>query len=428
MKKNMIYSTLFLIILSTLAKILSFIVRIYLARNLPLQAMNLYSLAMPTLVFLIALAQMGIPTALSKVIAQSQNQLNGILTAFILTFINNLFLIFFFVLFIPFLSNHFFHDLSFSRILRSMIFMIPMVSLSGLCKAILQGNQHHISACFSQICEEIFRLSYLLYRFTHPVDSIMEYASIAMFSVFIGECGSTLFMLFFLFMKKKPLRKRQHDLNKTHFHEILSLSIPMTSSRLIGSLTYFLEPIIFLSFWNHHLLENSYGIFNGYVLPLLTMPSFISITLANALLPTFVYQKKHYHLSKALKIFYMISWICLIISSLCSLLTYFFPERILFLFYKTQDGIHLLKKCSLPFAFYSLQPVFSSILHALDLSHKALWDTIIGCILRIMILLSTTAIIGENALILGITISMLTTTFMHAYRIRKAIIQLDSTF
>ncbi len=90
MKKKIFYATISLILLSTIAKILSFIVRIYLARALPLEAMNLYSLTMPTLVFLIALAQMGIPTALSKVIAQSVNPLNGILSSFILSLINNL--------------------------------------------------------------------------------------------------------------------------------------------------------------------------------------------------------------------------------------------------------------------------------------------------------------------------------------------------
>ena len=421
MKKNIIYSTLFLITLSSIAKILSFIVRIYLARVLPVQAMSDYSLAMPTLVFLIALSHMGIPSALSKVIAQSKNQMNGILSSFILSFINNITLIFLFILFIPFLSNHLFHDLSFSRMLNSMITMIPMVSLSGLCKAILQGNQHHIIACSSQIFEEIFRIIYLFIRFMNPVESIMEYASIAMYSIFIGECGSTIYMLIFIFFKKNPLKRRQHDLHLSHFQDILSLSIPITASRLIGSFTYFLEPIIFLSFANHILLENIYGIFNGYVLPLLTISSFVGVTLSSALLPTFVYQKKHNHMENALKIFMMMSFICIFISTICSLLTFIYPKEILMLFYKTSEGSNMLKICSLPFIFYSLQPVFSSILHALDLSKKAMIDTIIGCILRLVILSTCTSLLNEVSLYLAIIISMLTTTFMHAFRIYRSI-------
>ena len=158
LKKNIIYSTLLLITISTISKILSFIVRIYLARQLPVEALSDYSIVMPTLVFLISLAQMGIPNALSKIIAESKNQTNGILTAFLLSFFNNIIIISLFILLIPYLSNHLFHDESFSRILKSMIVMIPMVTLSGLLKAILQGNQHHYVASSSQIFEEIFRI------------------------------------------------------------------------------------------------------------------------------------------------------------------------------------------------------------------------------------------------------------------------------
>lgn len=426
MKKNLLYSTFYLIILSTIGKILSFGVRIYLARQLPLEAMSTYSLAVPSLIFLIALAQMGIPSALSKVIAESQNQLNGILSAYILSIINNFILLTIYILIIPLLAENLYHDIEMTRILKSMIYMIPMVTLSGLCKAILQGNQYHLTACASQIFEEIFRVIYLVIRFSSPIENFMEYASIAMFSVFVGEIGSTLYMLFYLFIKKQPTKRRQHDLKKSHFYEILSLSIPMTSARLIGSFTYFLEPLLFLSFSNHILLEEAYGIFNGYVLPLVTMPSFISITLSSVLLPTFVYHKKHNHLDHAMHIFYFISFICIFISMCCALITFFFPNQILQIFYQTSTGGNMLKMISIPFIFYSLQPVFSSILHALNQSSLALVDTIIGCILRLLIILLFTSKFNENALLLSITCSMLITTLLHGIRIHQSIKRLKN--
>ena len=61
MKKTIIQSTMILIIVSLVAKVLSFFVRILLARTLSEQAMNYYTLASPTMVFVITLAQMGIP-------------------------------------------------------------------------------------------------------------------------------------------------------------------------------------------------------------------------------------------------------------------------------------------------------------------------------------------------------------------------------
>ena len=104
LKKKIFQSTLLLIVLSAISKILSFGVRIYLGRKLNSEAMGYYSLAMPTLVFLIALAQMGIPSALSKVIAQKEKPYISIMASLILSVVNNTCLILIFLFFIPRLS------------------------------------------------------------------------------------------------------------------------------------------------------------------------------------------------------------------------------------------------------------------------------------------------------------------------------------
>ena len=73
MKKTVFVSAFHLIYISVLAKILSFLVRILLARKLGSEAMNYYSLTAPTMVFLISMVQQGIPGALSKLSAQKSN-------------------------------------------------------------------------------------------------------------------------------------------------------------------------------------------------------------------------------------------------------------------------------------------------------------------------------------------------------------------
>ena len=55
----MLFSAFQLVFVSIIAKILSFAVRIMLARELSSEAMNLYALASPTMVFLIAIVQQG---------------------------------------------------------------------------------------------------------------------------------------------------------------------------------------------------------------------------------------------------------------------------------------------------------------------------------------------------------------------------------
>lgn len=237
-----------------------------------------------------------------------------------------------------------------------------------------------------------------------------------MFSVFIGECGSTAFMLLAIFLLKHPIDLRKIDLKKEHFKQILSLSIPMTSARLLGSFTYFVEPLIFLSMATTSPTINTYGSLNGYVLPILSMPSFLSVTLSNVLLPSFVYEKVHNNLETAKKIFSFITVICLIIGCGSGFVCFFFSKELLLLFFKNDAGADLLKECALPFIFYSLQPVFSALLHAIDQSKQALIDTLIGSMVRIGIVLCTLWL-KENTLVIALCSGMLITTFLHAWRV-----------
>ena len=105
MKKTVLQSTVILVIVSVIAKALSFIVRIMLARTLSPSAMNYYTLAAPTMVFFITLAQMGIPGALSKVIAQSDHPHQPLKVSVILSLLNNAVIILTFLLVLPFLAT-----------------------------------------------------------------------------------------------------------------------------------------------------------------------------------------------------------------------------------------------------------------------------------------------------------------------------------
>lgn len=92
MKKEIIRSTVHLLTLSLIAKILSFFVRIACARILSAEAMNYYSLTMPTTVFLITLGQMGLPSAVSKIVASRQDYTPVLKASVLLSVINNLLL------------------------------------------------------------------------------------------------------------------------------------------------------------------------------------------------------------------------------------------------------------------------------------------------------------------------------------------------
>ena len=118
-----------------------------------------------------------------------------------------------------------------------------------------------------------------------------------------------------------------------------------------------------------------------------------------------------------MKIFNVIFWICLLIGFICSAISFFFTDQCLNLFYHNTLGSAYLKSLAWPFAFYALQPVLSSMLHAFGQSKKAMIDTLSGSVIRLLIITFLTPVLNEAALPLALTASMLITTFMHAVRV-----------
>ena len=184
---------------------LSFIVRIMLARTLSPSAMNYYTLAAPTMVFFITLAQMGIPGALSKVIAQSDHPHQPLKVSVILSLLNNAVIILTFLLVLPFLATRILKQKEILPVLYAIIPLIPLVSLSGILKGYLFGLQHHVQATSSQLFEEGSRILFLFVVFyLHPFTDAITMARIAMLSVSVGEACSALFMLISLRRQKEP--------------------------------------------------------------------------------------------------------------------------------------------------------------------------------------------------------------------------------
>lgn len=203
----------------------------------------------------------------------------------------------------------------------------------------------------------------------------------------------------------------------------------MTCSRLIGSLCSFLEPMVMLFNKNKAQIQQmiqTYGQINGYLLPILTMPAFLTITLSNLLLPSFTYHYSRHNYKRAKTLFLTISLCCFFVGILCSSICFFYPEQLLSLFYHNKTGADALKLLSIPFAFYSLQPCLSSLLHALSLSKKSVFDTFAGCLIRLFIIGFCSCIFQESALYLGLCAGMLVTTCMHAIRVCIAFKRMNS--
>ncbi len=426
MKKTVVVSAFHLIYISVLAKLLSFLVRILLARKLGSEAMGCYSIVAPTMVFLISLVQQGIPAALSKLSAQSSDPKLPLAAGACISALTIALTLSLFTCILPFFAGELLHDIRLIPVLRALLPLLPAVALSGLLKGYLQGIQHHYAANITQLYEEAARIVFLVVCFAlFPTQDPIALASLAMFSVTVGELASCICMLCHLRFSFHHIRIAPRVLSRVRpdqLRDILSISMPMMGSRLSGSLTYFLEPICMLllvpASMSAQIVEG-YGILNGYTLPLLTMPSFLSITLSNYLLPSFSYAIAHHQKKQAKKSCLLILSCCLLSGILYALFCYCFSEPLFQLFYHTSQGADQLHVLALPFLFYSLQPPLSALLHACSLSAQAFCDTLIGSLFRLGCVCFLTPYLQVEALLIALSGGMLITTFLHALRLLR---------
>lgn len=412
MKKKMMMDAFLIMLYAGIAKFLSFIIRILFARTLSVEAMHYYTLISPTLMLALTLSQLSLPTALSKLIAKHQQQ-PFLLKANtkLLTYLNLIVMISL-LLFTPLLSS-LLSDHPLHLLIYTMLPILPLTSISATLKARLSGMQRHRSAAFSQIPEEVVRILFLFlfYPYLRAMNDLHAAAAV-LCSISISEIGSIIYLYFNL-----PKQKRHSTtlVKRPIYKEFLQLAIPASLSRLTGSLTYFLEPLLLsLLSLNHYL--NDYTLIYGYLMPLITMPSFLSISLSNYLLPSFVYYQEKKEYSKASKLCFCILASCAFIGITSSLLCYFKADLLLNFLYHNTNGSTLLKSLAMPFAIFSLQPALASLMHALNLSSQSFYDTFYGCILRLAILFFA-PYLNAHLLVLSLVSSMLLTTCLHALRI-----------
>ena len=208
---------------------------------------------------------------------------------------------------------------------------------------------------------------------------------------------------------------------------ILNISIPTTSVRLISSVGFFLEPIILTSTllatgFSSNYITLEYGIINSYIIPLLSIPSFFSISIASALLPniTKAYAKKRYNeFNKKLIKLLILS---MIVGLICIGFILIFPKQILKLVYNVNFGENYIYLIGPFFLVYYLQPTLSIALQAMGKTNKLFITSTISMIIKYGVLYILGRLgFGMNSLIFSIITGIVVTTMMVFFIVVKEI-------
>ena len=245
MKNNFIKSTIVLIIGGFISKILGMFIKIVLTRTISTKGIGVYSLILPTFNLFITLCSLGLPVAISKLISEKKGNSKKIILSIVpLTLIFNIILIFLLFLIAPFLSKQLLHNPITYYPLIAIGFTLPFICISSIIKGYFFGKEKMFPTTFSNIIEQLVRLFLTTTLIHYLMKYSLEVAITGVVLINILSEGASILVLMLFLPKKQTITLRDFKKDKIILKDLLDISIPTTGSRLIGSLSYFLEPIL----------------------------------------------------------------------------------------------------------------------------------------------------------------------------------------
>lgn len=416
MKNKLLKSTIILIIGGFITKLFSMLIKITIARIVTTKVLGIYMLVMPTFSLLINLSQFGVPLALSKLISEdTRNNKKLILSNMPILIFINIILIITTISLAPIISNKLLHNKNTYLAILSITLVIPFTTISSICRSYFFGKEQMLPHVISNITEDLIRYIILLLFLPKIIMYKVKYiVSFLILINIISELTSTIVLIFFL-PNNISISKQDLKPNKSYIKDSLKISIPNTTSRLIGSISYFLEPIILttnlLKNYTNNYITHEYGIISGYVIPILLLPSFFTLAISQALLPIISkeYVKKNYkYVLNKIKITIILT---LFFATIIVIIIYIYSPLLLRIIYKTKDGINYLKILAPVFFLQYIQSPLSFSLDAIGQSKINLKTSIISIIVRTTSLLILTNLkIGIYSLIISLIINIIITT------------------
>lgn len=425
MKEKFIKSTIILLIGGLITKILGLIIKITMSRLIGTKGLAMYMLILPTFSLLINIGTFSIPIALSKLISEdTRNNKNLFFSTLPILFIVNITLITIVILTSKYISTTLLKNKDLYISILSMSLVIPFTTISAICRSYFFGKEKMTPHVISNIVEDIVRLLLMIIGIPYFLQFGLKYVvCFIILSNIISEVTSTIILIFFL-PKNITLKRKDFHPNKVYIKDTLKISIPNTLSRLIGSIAYFLEPIILITFlsknYSINYITHEYGIISGYVIPLILLPSFFTLAISQALLP--VISKEYIKGNKKYirKKINLTLTFTIILGLLITMPLTIYPNFFLNFLYKTTEGANYMRLLAPICLLEYIQSPISFSIEAIGKSKINFYASIISVASRTIILIILSNFkLGIYSFIISLSINIMLTTLYSYIKLNK---------
>jgi stage V sporulation protein B len=283
-------------------RILGFISGIFVARVLGAEGIGLLMMAHPLVPLVITITELGLPVAISKLVAEAYARDERVKVRRILhvslavTSVLSVALTTVSLLGSEWIASFLLSDQRAYYAMLAITPIAPIVAVSAVLKGYFRGKQQMKTIAASDVLEHTVQIACVLAMVHLLMPYGIAYAAAgAMAASVVSEAISLLFLLasYKLYGESKVpgetwashLKQGRRTLS-----ELLQMGLPTTGHGVIHSLFGAFQPLLIttslaLAGIGTALATKQFGLLAGYVFPLLFMPSFITYSLSTALIP-----------------------------------------------------------------------------------------------------------------------------------------------
>ena len=172
--------------------------------------------------------------------------------------------------------------------------------------------------------------------------------------------------------------------------------------------------------YDSNYILTEYGVITGYVYPLLLLPSFFTMAISTSLLPVISsnYSRGNYRYTK--KKLKQALYLSLFVGIFFTIIFMLFPDMLLKFIYNTSLGSNYIKIIAPFFLLHYIQGPLTSYLQAVDMAKVAMIGTLVGAIIKNILLLVLPIFMGIWGFIVASLVNIFYVTIQHIWYTKKS--------
>ena len=433
LKNAFLRGTLLLTAAGLISRIMGFFYRIFLANTIGAEGMGIYQLIFPIYSVCFSLCASGIETAVSKLTAARHalgkpEEASGILrTALCLTLTLSIGCSVFIYNHALFLSEVFLKEPRCEELLKILAVTIPFGTTQSCICGYYFGIHQAAVPSFAQLIEQTFRMIgvWILYHI-YLTNGIDISPAIAVIGLVFGELCSLLFTITCFTFRPKKKNSYRFSNTPAYLRDILTLSAPLTLSRICINLLASLEAAMIPNALKAYGMDSSvalsvYGIVNGMALPFILFPNALTGSISLMLLPEVSEFQASGQMNQLKKTIRKTFSFCLLLGCSCLLFFLVFGNLLGNLVFSSALAGDFITVLAWICPFLYLNTTLNSVLNGLGSTNITFFNGIIGLFIRIAFVFFGIPHLGIHGYLFGLLASQLFTTAFSCYFLYRSL-------